>query len=365
MIPSPEFRFFCLSLRVDDKPSAIAEAQKIIDSDQTDWEKLYDGAVLHGIMPQLAEMLRMVNQDKIPSGFREKIDAACQENLFRQLSHVAEFFRINGILENAGIKAVPFKGFILADSLYGNIAARESVDIDLFVDSSDLEKVKELMTGDGYTVESSFASFSVNDIRKNSGEYNFDRFEGDKRICHIEFHIGISLPVYGMNIGLEDLSSHTFRGKVQNHELWLFSTSAALLLTIMHHGGDDRFIKLQQVYDIALFLERHDDIDWDWVISEADRFGLKKVVYTAVRLAFLITGATVPPRLDAGAELSSVKRLAEDRIRLLSQPPDFWHTSRFNFSNWIFRLRSRTGLRLKLRMTFHSFTTIVKKILAR
>ena len=83
MILSPEFRLFCFSLRVDDRPSAIAGAQKIIDSDQTDWEKLYNGAVLHGIRPQLAEMLSMVNPDKIPAGFREKINAACQENLYR------------------------------------------------------------------------------------------------------------------------------------------------------------------------------------------------------------------------------------------------------------------------------------------
>ena len=365
MILSPEFRLFCFSLRVDDSLSAIAGAEKIIENDQADWEKLYNGAMLHSIMPQLAEMLRMVNTDKIPAGFREKINAACQENLYRQLSHVAEFFRINGMLENAGIMAVPFKGFILADNLYGNIAARESVDVDLFVNDRDLEKVKEVMIGEGYSVESSFASYPVNEIRKSFGEYNFDRFDGDKRICHFEFHLGISLPVYGMNIGLEDLSSQTFRGKLQNHELCLFNTSAAFLLTIMHHGGDDRFIKLQQVYDIALFLENQDDIDWNWVISGASRFGLEKVVYIAARLAFLITGARIPRALNAGVELSGVKRLAENRVRLLSQPPDYWHTFRFNFSNWLFRVRSRTGLWLKLRITLYSLTTIFKKILAR
>jgi len=96
----------------------------------------------------------VLNPDKIPAGFRDKINATCEENLFRQLRHVSEFFRINGLLENAGIKAVPFKGFILADTLYGNIAARESVDIDMFVRDNDLEKLKELMTEDGYKVES-------------------------------------------------------------------------------------------------------------------------------------------------------------------------------------------------------------------
>ena len=361
MILSPEFRLLCFSLRVDDKASAIAAAEKIIDSDNTDWEKLYNGAIFHGISPQVAEMLRVLKPDKIPAGFREKINAACRENLFRQLSHVSEFFRINRLLENAGIKAVPFKGFILADNLYGNIAARESVDVDLFVRGNDLEKVKELMIEDGYSVESSFASFSVNQIRKNFGEYNFDRFEGDKRIYHFEFHHGISLPVYGMNIRLEDLLSQTLRGEVQNNELWLFNPSASLLLTIMHHGGDDRFIKLQQIYDVALFLEKHGDIDWRWVICEASRFGLVKVVYTAARLAFLITGAKIPMELNAGAELSNVKRLTEDRVRMLSRPSDYWHTFGFNFSNWLFRVRSRTGFRLKLRMTFYSLKAIFKK----
>ena len=37
--------------------------------------------------------------------------------------------------------AVPFKGFWIASEFYGNLADRESVDIDLFVKENDLEKI--------------------------------------------------------------------------------------------------------------------------------------------------------------------------------------------------------------------------------
>lgn len=44
------------------------------------------------------------------------------------------------LLERAGIRALPLKGSILARDLYGDVAARSSIDIDILVDRDDLDR---------------------------------------------------------------------------------------------------------------------------------------------------------------------------------------------------------------------------------
>ncbi len=51
--------------------------------------------------------------------------------------------------DNDNITVVPFKGFWLGESMYGNLAGRTSSDMDLFISLGDLDKVKRIMKGDG------------------------------------------------------------------------------------------------------------------------------------------------------------------------------------------------------------------------
>ena len=76
-----------------------------------------------------------------------------------------------------------------------------------------------------------FTIYSIEEIKKNFHEYNFDRFEGDERLFHVEFHWRMSTANYGMDISLDDLSSEIVKGKLQDQEIEVFSPSANFLLT--------------------------------------------------------------------------------------------------------------------------------------
>ncbi len=118
---SPEFQILLLSLRLDDQPGAVIEAQRIIYSNQIDWEDLYRRADIHCIKPQLAQLVGKVSPVVVPESFKEKINGASRQNLVNQLRYADEFFRIRDLFKEAGIQVIPFKGFWLAHDAYGNL----------------------------------------------------------------------------------------------------------------------------------------------------------------------------------------------------------------------------------------------------
>jgi hypothetical protein len=355
---SPEFKLLLWSLRPGENPGVHHEAQALIESNSINWEQLCSRARIHCIRPQLAQLAGRIPLKLIPSVIKEELNDAYGQNLVTQIRFTDEFFRIRDMLLEAGVQIIPFKGFWLAWEAYGNLADRESLDVDVFADEAQLEKIRTLMTSAGYSEEGTFRKLTIDEIKAGYQEYNFNRVEENTNTFHIEFHWGICPPEYNMGIGLEDLSNQITTGSFQGRELAVFTPSAQLLLSVFHHGGKDRFTLLKQVDDFARIIRSCGNIDWDWVLCQARRYRAESLVYTAVNLASALAGVTVPAEIRSRVESGKVRRLADDRIRLMSREPRYYFSFLFNLDNWLFRIRSRTGIFTKIRLTAASFMAV-------
>lgn len=360
---SSEFEILKLAVRLDDQAAAVEKARRIISGQKVDWDDLLLRADMHSIKPQLAMLLSGMTEPLVPAVFSEKIGNARVQNLYEQLSYVAEFFEIISMLREAGITAVPFKGFWLAHEYYGNLADREGVDIDLLIDYDDLDRVMELMPLRGYRLERSSDPGLVDKIKKESAELNFDRFEGDVRIFHVEFHWKIGSSFSGLDISLQELMPMTEMSMIQGRELLVFNASAGFLLALMHHAGKDPLIKLKQALDVGQMLAKEAEIDWDWVIGRARRYNIEKGVYIIVALASILTGAAIPDVLRGRVEAGRIRRLAEGRIKAMSLSPALWHRIGYGRGRLMFHLRTRKGLRLKARMVFSYIKSEILKLI--
>jgi hypothetical protein len=351
-VAEPVYNLLLQSIRVDNPEDAKQTSEKIISGNDINLDDLFFVSEQHSIKPQLANLINRSDSSLIPKEFREKINLEHRGNLCHQMNFVAEFLRIRKLLNDAGILIVPFKGFWLANEFYGNLADRESVDIDLFVKENDLEQIAVLMAGNGYMPQKDFLPYTVSEIKKNFHEYNFDRFEGDERLFHVEFHWRMSTEVYGMDIRLEDLSSEILKGKLQDREIDVFSPSANFLLTVMHHGGRDLFRELKQVLDFAMILKKDPGLDWMMILNEAERFKIRNLVFVAVRLAADLSGVQVPDEISEKCSSLKVKKLAENRKSYLAEMPAMRSGIIPGLNRWLFRVRALSGLKVKIRMTW-------------
>jgi len=305
-MPSPEISILLLAIKSDHADSKyVSEAGLLVSSGGVDWDELYRLAELHTVRPQLAKLISTIDTAGVPEGF----------------------------------------------------------DVDVFVSAGKLGRVKEIMMSAGYTVEPAFRNMSTDEVRQISQEYVFERINNGVSRFRIEFHWGISPPGYGLGISLEDLRSQVTQGRFEGKEIRVFTPTAHMLLLLFHHGGDDRFIRLKQVYDISVMLKTHPDIDWQWVLRIAEKFGAGELVYTGVALASELTGADVPAPLIEGASKRKTRRLVSERIRLLLRSADGYFGRGFPLRNFMFRMRTRDGLRLKLKITLATLKALAGKMI--
>ncbi len=363
MLPA-EISILLLAIKSDHADGKHAsEAGLLVSSGGVDWNELYRLAELHAVRPQLAKLISTIDTVGVPESFLTRIGKAYRDTLHSQLNFAAEFLKIRGMLASEGIEIVPFKGFWLGYDAYANMADREGFDVDVFVPVGKLGRVKEIMMSAGYTVEPAFRNMSTDEVRQISQEYVFERINNGVPRFRIEFHWGISPPGYGLGINLEDMRSQVTQGRFEGKEIRVFTPSAHMLLLLFHHGGDDRFIRFKQVYDISAMLKTHPDIEWQWVLKMAEKFGAGELVYTGLALASELTGADVPAQLIKGASKRKTRRLVSERISLLTRPADGYFGHGFNFRNFMFRMRTRDGVRLKLRITLATLKALAGKMI--
>lgn len=333
----------------------------IIEESEVNWDDLLHRAALHCVRPQMATLAGRLSPALVPERVRGELDEACRRNLLNQMNYIAKFFRVRELLSSEGIRMIPFKGFWLAHEAYGNIADRESLDVDVFTDPVQLEKIKELLTGAGYSEEAAYQGLTVSRIKDMFQEYTFEKTEGGVSTFRIEFHWGICPPEYLMPVRLEDLSDQIISGSFQGRDLEVFTTSAQMLLTLLHHGGKDRFVLLKQVNDIAMLMKHGNDIDWQWLTGMMSRFRAGPLLYIAVKLAELATGAEPPRGMEKRVNTGSIRRLAVNRMKVMDRSPGKRNASAFHFGNWLFRMRSRTGFMTPVKLT----AATVRGVLAR
>ena len=352
---SPEYRLLLLSLRADGEDDIVDEAVRIIKAKEPDWQAVFHIAGRHAVRPQLARLLIRLPDSAVPCQVKEQAEHSYRQNLTDQIRHVTDFQEVGSRLEDAGIGVVPYKGFWLAESFYGNLADREAGDIDVFVNYRDLGRIIRLMPQTGYLPGEPF----LEQPDPLDCEYNFGRYVNGRCVSHFEFHWRIAPARFGLDISLGDLEDAIETGHLQGHQLKVFNTSATLLLTVMHHGGKDSFMFLKQVYDIAMIIRSGKEIDFAWLEQKTRDFHCRRLLLVSLKLAALVTGLKVPAQFADAAGSRQVTRLALDRRKALELLPSERRRFIPMVSDWLFRIRSREGPGVKADL----FIRFVRKVL--
>ena len=358
---SPEFRLLLVSCRLYEPDCSEDEARALLVGGNIDWDRLYSLAAINSVRPQLAKLIGKIEKELVHDYFKARINKDYHDNTYDQISYAAEFIRINSMMEEAGVTIVPFKGFWLAHEYYGNLGDREAGDIDVFTDFSKLPEIKDMMLADGYQVEERMADYSIDDLLRKAGEYNFDKIYDGRSVSHFEFHWRISSPVYGIGISPGELEAQVTQGTLQQQRVKVFNPSADFLLSVLHHGGKDPFNRLKFVLDFAFILEKHEEIDWTWVRKIAGRYNAVNLIYVAVCLAHELLATPIPPALKNEAASKRIRRLTRNRIRFMTKSMDYWHPRIF-INDWLFRIRSRSGLKIKVRLAFYVMCVLLRRL---
>jgi hypothetical protein len=322
-----------------------------------DWHRMLALVDYHRVVPQVYGELSALSH-LVPAQPLDALRSRYQDNARKALWFTAELVRILGHLESAGIEALPFKGPVLAETLYGEVTQRQFGDLDILILPADVPKAKAALLGLGYACEPDLRPTEEPAYIASGCGYVFHSSAGRNlldlqwrivpRFYSIDFEVAdffkrakkIDLGTRAMEDGRPSPSLPvadriaTQPSKKSSEVSWdsreaapecsprrkpwvesktppspggakealrpnldrLMRTLRAedLLLVLCVHAAKHVWIQLSWLCDIAQ-LAKSRQLDWTAIQDEARRLGIERIVNLNLLLAHKLLGSPLPP----------------------------------------------------------------------
>lgn len=275
-------------------PAVRAERLQALARAGLDGERLVVSALKNRVVPLLFRAVRSLGGAGLDAHSQELLATHARRHQAEALIHVQECLRLLAACAEAGVRAVPYKGPILAATLYDDLADRQYYDLDVLVAPEDLTRAREVVGALGYEALDRLEQDSEHRHLAEDCELHFrHRQRGLVLELHWEalprrHRDGFALDdVWGRFVPLE-LAGRAVRG---------FGPEDLLLVLCIHGGEKHRWSRLQMLSDVARLLARHPALDWEVVLARADEIGRRETVLLGVLCAWLLLEAPLAERI--------------------------------------------------------------------
>ena len=307
-----------------------------------DWNLLLNLMDFHRVTPLMARKLAAIGPAGVPESVLEQVRYGQKRTAIDNLEQTAELLRVLRLLQDEGVKVIPFKGTVLARQLYGDLGLRDSCDIDLIVHQQDILAIKRILAAVGYVPPTCLSpaqeialisSACVYEVRNQNRDVDLELHWKDSNHRSLAFH-----PDFVWN-GLQKISF----GGMQIETL----SSEILLLLLCAHGTKHCWRRLRYVCDIADLIKTSKNLNWTKLLRNADQVGARRMVLTGLSLAHDLLEAPVPDEILGSIRASRpVQRIAtESSIKIIQnsrKEPGYLSICRFSLrslDSWRGRIR--------------------------
>jgi hypothetical protein len=288
---SPELDLILACCGDDSDGRLSARIQQIL-REGVDGERLAQLAEHHGLAPLLYRRLSREMDARQSTGL-ETLRQQDKANAHRALWLTLELLNIHRHLQARGLEVLPYKGPVLAEALYGNVALRQFSDLDLLVRSHDLPRIKAALAELGYAPGLRLAQAAERDYLKSGYEYTFDGARG-RNLLEIKWQI---LPrFYSIGFDVDDFFERASVVTIEGQKLRTLCDQD-LMLVLCVHAAKHAWKQISWLCDIVQ-LARSRAIDWAALRAEAERLGIRRIVAVTFLLAGKLLGAKFPEELS-------------------------------------------------------------------
>lgn len=208
----------------------------------------------------------------------------------------AELVGILRQFQSKGIPVIAQKGPVLAQALYGDGAAREFGDLDLLVPPAEVNRAAAALRDLGYEKNLQLPPRQEEAYLRSGYEYVFGRGP-EPNLVELQWNL---LPrFYAVDWDVEGLFARSKACGFEGARARVLSREDQLMFLCVH-AAKHQWAQLGMVRDIAAAAQG--GIDWELVLSETCRLGVKRVLAISLLLAQSLLGvelqAEVLSRMD-------------------------------------------------------------------
>jgi hypothetical protein len=237
-------------------------------------------------MPLFYDYVRRCGSDLVPEETREFFRRQFEANSLRNVWLAQELVALVEHFETGGVPVVPFKGPILAASLYGDLDLRQIYDLDFVVRRRDVERAGEILESRGYRPD-----LAVDDERHlHSLDSHCERgYSGTVDPVHVDLHWQFVRRCHSIRIDpdalWERLGATDFRGV----RVRTFPAEDSLVLLCVH-AYKHCWGYLDLVSSLARLVAVNAGLDWPQVLDRARSAACERIVLVGLLLSRSLVG---------------------------------------------------------------------------
>jgi len=310
---SAELQLIVYSCQSEVRHDNIRQIAALFHED--DYQRTFDLARRHGVLPLLYQALTSTPEIPLPSKtltfFKHSFMAIVQHNMLMS----AELTELMRLFEQSNIKSMAFKGPALAEMAYGSITLRQYGDLDILIRKEDLQKSLSLLQERGYTPEIELQEKTLETF------YSCVNVIGlHKGALRVEIHWELLSRNYAVDWKQKKLWSDAERIEINRRTVTALSFENHILYLCVH-GCKHLFERLEWICDIDRALRAKSEIDWKHLSAEADILGVQRMLLVGLNLARLFFDLPLPEVMATKIEADpAVERLTQKVFALHYTP---------------------------------------------
>lgn len=267
---------------------AVINNVKAVLNSGLDWNYIIENALQHGIAPLLYHNLSGLADERVPVKVVEYLRKLYNGNVARNMLLYDGLSKVLKTFKHAGIDVIVLKGAALAETVYRDIGLRPFSDVDILVRESDLQRAKKKLSELGYIMDEDVSPERYNE------EFGCDLYYAGK-VNIMEIHWGIVRKTGSdkyTRIEMERIWERAIPAKIVGVDTLVLSPED-MLLHFCVHLPRHRYNRLIWLCDTLEVIE-HSDIDWEYVIENAEKYRTKAYMYYGLHFTDELLGCDIP-----------------------------------------------------------------------
>ncbi len=289
-----------------------------------DWQSLLRAAQREGVGPLIYWKLSKSGKlAPLPAEARDALRAMYARTWAQNQKILDELSTITRLFHEKGIPVVVLKGACFALTTYPDIGLRPMGDLDVLVPASRLAEAVEIAGSLGYADTTPEASPGLDDLLSHhaclqkSGPVSVTLEIHNSLVADKTFAYAVPVDWFWEQT---ELLVGTSKDRFEN--LLMLTPTAQLLYAASHamlqHGGHNS--PLRWYYDLDQLIRRSNDrIDWDLLLSQAQKFEWSSALREALSQTYNYFGTPIPEKVRFSL-LQQTDRLESLVIKKQTQP---------------------------------------------
>jgi hypothetical protein len=293
----------------------VLEAARSIAGSGVDWDAFFAFVEKEGVFPLIARHAAAM-ADIVPVPTRASLLAHTAKLRERSEAMAAELTALLAAFESRGIPAVPVKGPVLAQRIWGDYRLSHSLDLDVLVRREDAPRATEVLLGRGYkTPEHALSRLGW---RLGNWSVVFGRTEGVLFPLVVDLTVALET-VWIRQSRLRRVWDELERDRFGGREIRVLPDRWSLLLAALH-ALRHLFHALRWPAVVRGLIALRPEV-WEGAVALAGELGLREELILARDVSDAILSEAP---VDGGALDPIVRRLAESMFVPESKWRDAW-----------------------------------------